>query len=63
MPSKFICTKLLWRLIYTLKKVIDKYVQDEDFDQVFFLDDSSGNYTKVQAGDLNKLAGNKIWII
>ena len=45
-----------------VKKVIDKYVQDEDFDQVFFLDDSSGNYTKVQAGDLNKLAGNKISI-
>ena len=45
-----------------VKKVIDKYVEDEEFDQVFFLDDASGEYQKVQAKNLTNLAGTKISI-
>lgn len=46
------------------KKVIDLYVESEDFEEVFFMNDKSGEYAVVPASKLSDLAGSeiKIWM-
>jgi len=43
-----------------VKRIIRAYASDEGFKEILFLDDSSGNFVKVPAGDLEKLVGTKI---
>jgi hypothetical protein len=42
------------------KKVIDLYVILDKFEEVLFLDDSSGSFIKIAADALSDLAGTKI---
>jgi len=44
------------------KKVIKLYTDTEEFEEVFFLDDSSGNFAKVPSNKLVNLVGSKIKI-
>jgi len=44
------------------KKIIKKYIADEDFSEVFFLDDKSGTFQRVEADKLIELVGSKIKI-
>ena len=44
------------------KRVIKLYTQTEEFEEVFFLDDSSGNFAKVASDKLVNLVGTKIKI-
>jgi len=44
------------------KKIIQKYINDESFSEVFFLDDKSGTFQTVTADKLIKLVGSKIKI-
>ena len=44
------------------RKVIQLYTQTEEFEEVLFLDDSSGNFAKVPSGKLVDLVGTKIKI-
>lgn len=44
------------------KKVIKLYTDSEEFEEVFFLDDSSGNFAKVPSDKLVSLVGSKVKI-
>ena len=44
------------------KKIIKKYTTDEQFAEVFFLDDKSGTFQRVKADKLIELVGSKIKI-
>ena len=43
-----------------VKRIIRSYASDEGFKEILFLDDSTGSFVKVPAGDLEKLVGTKI---
>ena len=44
------------------KKVIKLYTETEEFEEIFFLDDKSGNYAIVPSDKLVDLVGSKISI-
>ena len=58
--SKYVIARRIVKRFKFVKRIIRSYASDEGFKEILFLDDSTGSFVKVPAGDLEKLVGTKI---